>query len=182
MYMCFATDPLTRGGTPIDPGRLPALPTLSERNCEMAYHVAIFPNTFFSLYPDAIFRVILSPQSAGRTLEHATLMTHDGARETPNAEALLQETFEFWDLINTQDIEICENVQLGTSAKPYEGGRFSFRFEEPVHRFQNMVVDKMISDDETRFRIPEGDTDYPELLASMQEPETDTEAPREAHA
>jgi len=161
MYMCFATDPLTKGGTPIDPGRLPPLPTLGERNREMAYHVAIFPNTFFSLYPDAIFRIILSPQSAGRTLEHATLLTHDGARSAPDADKLLQETFEFWNLINTQDIEICKNVQLGTSATPYEGGRFSFRFEEPVHRFQNMIIDRMTSGvDGTPYHMPKGDPNY----------------------
>ena len=161
MYMCFATDPLSKGGTPIDPGRLPSLPTLSQRNTEMAYHVALFPNTFFSLYPDAIFRVVLSPQSVGRTIEHTTLLTHDGARECPNAEALLGETYEFWDLINTQDIEICEAVHKGTAAKPYEGGRFAYRFEEPVHRFQNMVIDRMLSLSGGRnYNIPDGDPDY----------------------
>ena len=37
----------------------------------------------------------------------------------------------------------------------YEGGRFSFRFEEPLHRFQNMVVDKMVG--KSPYLIPEGD-------------------------
>lgn len=160
MYMCFATDPLSKGGTPIDPGRLPSIPTLSQRNTEMAYHVALFPNTFFSLYPDAIFRVVLSPQSTGRTIEHTTLLTHDGARECPKADELLRETYEFWDLINTQDIEICEAVHKGTAAKPYDGGRFSYRFEEPVHRFQNMLIDRMLSLDGSPYHIPEGDADY----------------------
>ena len=183
MYMCFATDPLTKGGTPIDPGRLPPFPTLRPRQQEMAYHVAIFPNVFFSVYPDAIFRVMLQPQSAGKTTEQTSYLTHKGARDDfKGGKAILDEMFAFWDQINTEDIQVVEKVHVGTSAPTYQGGRFSFRFEEPVHRFQNMVVDKMISDDETRFRIPEGDTDYPELLASMQEPETDTEAPREAHA
>ena len=31
MYMGFATDPLTKGGTPLDPGRLPPFPTIKVR-------------------------------------------------------------------------------------------------------------------------------------------------------
>ena len=31
MYMGFATDPLTKGGTPLDPGRLPPFPTIEVR-------------------------------------------------------------------------------------------------------------------------------------------------------
>ena len=61
--------------------------------------------------------------------------------------------------INSEDISICENVQLGTQAPAYQGGRFSFRFEEPLHRFQNMIVDKMVANPATRYRIPAGDNE-----------------------
>ena len=65
--------------------------------------------------------------------------------------------FRFWDNVNTEDISICEKAQLGTGSLPYTGGRFSFRFEEPLHRFQNMVIDKVLADKPTRYRIPGGD-------------------------
>ena len=116
---------------------------------------------------------------------------------------MLKEMFAFWDNVNSEDIDICEKVQVGTGAEPhvgwfqagpstpcedtapsasldhlkawrspqltprpaaktrrrfrtrYEGGRFSFRFEEPLHRFQNMVVDKMVG--KSPYLIPEGD-------------------------
>ena len=100
------------------------------------------------------------------TQEH-TFLSHDGAFAADDGEEVLQDMFEFWDLINTQDISIVENVQQGTAAPQYRGGRFSFRFEEPVHRFQNMVVDKMLQHEETRYRIPRGDDDYPELIADL---------------
>jgi len=87
-------------------------------------------------------------------------MTHKEALSVPDVDNKLDELFGFWDQINTEDIQICENVQKGTSTPLYEGGRFSFRFEEPVHRFQNMVVDKMIALPETRYRIPDGDKYY----------------------
>lgn len=173
MYMCFVTDPLTKGGTPIDPGRLSPYETLRPRNRDRAYHVAIFPNTFFSLYPDALFRIILSPTSAGTTVEYATFMSHDGAFGVYDADGkeVLRDMFEFWDLINTQDIGIVENVHEGTSTPLYRGGRFSFRFEEPVHRFQNMVVDKMIANLKTRFHVPVGDVDY--ALMDKDKPDDD---------
>ena len=38
-------------------------PQLYADRANTAYHLALFPNTFFSLYPDALFRVVLSPKS-----------------------------------------------------------------------------------------------------------------------
>ncbi len=37
--------------------------------------------------------------------------------------------------------------------KPYRGGRMCYHFEEPIHRFQNMIIDKMVGVE----RIPPGD-------------------------
>jgi len=156
MYMGFTTDPLTAGGTAIDPGRLPFFPGLSEKAKTRANHIAIFPNVFFSLYPDCFFRIIVTPDPKDPTkaIESACLQTHEEAMECTTT---LEENFAFWNNVNTEDIQICEKVQIGTKAAPYRGGRFSFRFEEPVHRFQNMVVDKVLSEESTRYRIPLGD-------------------------
>lgn len=170
MYMGFATDPLTKGGTALDPGRLPHFPTIRGVRTERAYHCAIFPNTFFSLYPDSFFRVILSPSGVNKTVEQATLLTHKGAVDAPDSKAILQDIYEFWNNVNTEDIGICETVQLGTENSMYTGGRFSFRFEEPIHRFQNMLVDKMLAQDDTRYRIPDGDEGFSDL------PDADPEA------
>ena len=75
--MGFATRPLTKGGTAIDPGRLPPFPPIRAHRHQSAYHISIFPNVFFSLYPDAFFRVRLAPSATdpNRTIEHATLQT-----------------------------------------------------------------------------------------------------------
>ena len=60
---------------------------------------------------------------------------------------------KFWNLANLQDVEIVERVQEGISNPAYRGGRMCYRFEEPLHRFHNMVVDKMVGVD----RVPPGD-------------------------
>ena len=165
MYMGFATYPLngdsTAGPTPIDPGRLPPFPGLRGANLQTAWHICIFPNVFFSLYPDHFFRVVLTPHGPNRTIESSTLFTHKSSVDaSPEAPKVLEGMFKFWDAVNLEDIQICENVQVGTSSTPYTGGRFSFRFEETIHRFQNMVVDKVLAEEGTRYRIPEGDSDY----------------------
>ena len=59
----------------------------------------------------------------------------------------------FWDLVNREDIEIVERVQRGLGDLAYTGGRMCYRFEESVHRFQNMVIDRMLG----IARIPDGD-------------------------
>ena len=60
---------------------------------------------------------------------------------------------EFWTLVNNQDIDIVAKVQAGLSMKPYRGGRMCYHFEEPIHRYQNMVIDKMVGVE----RVPAGD-------------------------
>ena len=75
-------------------------------------------------------------------------------RGTP-AEDGVEQLAKFWDLVNRQDLEIVERVQEGLANPAYRGGRMCFRFEEPLHRFQNMVIDKMVGLD----RVPGGDDD-----------------------
>lgn len=55
--------------------------------------------------------------------------------------------------MNLQDVEIVERVQKGISNPAYRGGRMCYRFEEPLHRYQNMIIDKMVGMD----RVPQGD-------------------------
>ena len=61
----------------------------------------------------------------------------------------------FWDEVNREDIAIVERVQQGLADPAYTGGRMCYRFEESVHRFQNMVVDRMLG----IRRVPEGDSE-----------------------
>ncbi len=69
------------------------------------------------------------------------------------AKARIDQLAGFWDLVNVHDIEIVERVQEGISNPAYRGGRMCYQFEETLHRYQNMVIDKMVGID----RIPPGD-------------------------
>lgn len=113
----------------------------------------LFPNAALSVLPNHLFLMILEPRAADRTLERTYLMTHPETMGGAGAGEALEELMGFWDHVNIEDIDIVENVQLGISTPEYQGGRMCYRFEEPVHRFQNMVVDRMVGLD----RIPAGD-------------------------
>ena len=110
MYCGFVTHPLTKGGTAIDPGRLPPFPGLRPERHQTAFHLHIFPNVFFSLYPDTFFRVRLTPNahSPHRTIEHATLLTHEAClvqepteEEPGGGQKILDEILAFWDNVSS---------------------------------------------------------------------------------
>jgi phenylpropionate dioxygenase-like ring-hydroxylating dioxygenase large terminal subunit len=61
MYGAFATMPLTKGGTAVDPDVLPPFPGITPLQANSALHYCIFPNVFFSVYPHHTFRVIVQP-------------------------------------------------------------------------------------------------------------------------
>ena len=60
--------------------------------------------------------------------------------------------------MNGEDIDIVERAQRGLSWGGASPGPLSPRFEEPLHRFHNMVADCMTADSlATGLTIPAGD-------------------------
>jgi choline monooxygenase len=156
-YVGLGTDPLTPANTPLDPYYIPHFPTLPEnsRNHKKAIFHAIFPNIFYFCLPHSMFTVICTPDrdDPTKSVEYAEMAVTKKTLELPDAKERLDAMWNFYDLTNNEDVEVCTTVQRGTAAHEYQGGRLSFRFEETIHRFQNMVVDHMIGHP----RIPEGD-------------------------
>jgi len=166
-YVGFVTEPLTAGGTPIDLGVLPDFPNLDAKLKNTAVFHSLFPNVFYFLLPSHMFVVRLEPISPTETREHASLLVHpslldDGtATDSATGDTLTPKEIEqrldaMWDFYmetNDEDIVACQSVQEGIQIESYKGGRMSFRFEETIHRFQNMVADHMVGEP----RIPAGD-------------------------
>jgi choline monooxygenase len=154
MYTGMCTTPLTRDpGLPIDVGALPAMPGLDARDAETAYWILLVPNLALFLLPNHLFTLLLRPDGPDRTVEHADLLVHPRTLEEPDVQAKLDAIFAFWDMVNAQDIAAVERVQMGLRARAYGGGRMCYRFEEPIHRFQNIVIDLMTG----LRRVPAGD-------------------------
>lgn len=151
MYCGICTSPVTATD---DSGWLSMknTPGLSETENITGYFFGLFPNTLIFIMPSHAFIIKAEPVSPTRTVETAWLMSHPECVGELTA-AAVDEVMSFWDEVNLEDVDICQKVQRGLMTDVYPGGRMCYQFEEPVHRFQNMIIDSMIS---RRF-VPPGD-------------------------
>jgi choline monooxygenase len=106
-----------------------------------------------SVLPNHVFVMLMHPAGAGHTSETTYLLTNPESRGDAQSEAAIDDLVTFWDSVNQEDVAIVEVVQRGLANTSYTGGRMCYRFEESVHRFQNLAIDRMLEID----RIPEGD-------------------------
>jgi len=121
---------------------------LSATDAESGRHIALFPNVMLTLLPNHACTFLLEPLGPGKSREHISWSTpHDPSPEE------LDKLINFWVLVNNQDIDICERAQRGIDRGRFRGGRLSPQFEEPLHRFYNMLADRFEGID----RCPEGD-------------------------
>lgn len=146
MYMSFYASPLLKGNTPLDADYLPAMPGLSPVEQNSGYFPYIFPNLAMFLFPHHLFVLMIKPESINKTVEYGDILVHRSLLKAANATEKLEAIFAFYDMVNVQDIVAVERVQQGISASAYPGGRMCYRFEEPVHRFQNMWIDFMVGE------------------------------------
>jgi choline monooxygenase len=153
MYTGMCTTPVSRNSDAGGWDGLRPLSSLGGPDADSGRFVWLFPSTALSVLPNHAFVLLNRPVSANRTIETAVLLAHPESLDDPRAEAGLDQLEKFWDLVNRQDLEIVERVQQGIEDPAYRGGRLCFRFEEPLHRFQNMVIDRMVGID----RVPGGD-------------------------
>ena len=124
----------------------------AEQECS-GYFFGLFPNVIIFIMPSHAFVLHARPLSPGRTAEKAWLLAHPECTDDMSA-AAVAEVMDFWNEVNLEDVDICERVQRGIAETPYPGGRMCYHFEEPVHRFHNMIADAMTG----IRRIPKGDS------------------------
>jgi choline monooxygenase len=153
MYTGMTTTPVspnTEGGGWL---ALPPVRRLSAADSVSGRFIWLFPNVSLSILPNHIFIMLATPNGPGRTVEDTYLLSHPDSLEPEGAQTELDHLAQFWDRVNTEDIAIVERVQAGLHNVAYTGGRMCYKFEEPLHRFQNIVIDRMVG----LRRTPPGD-------------------------
>lgn len=95
---------------------------------------------FYFLFPNHLFSVIINPISATKSIEHAVLIT-----EKNSDPKWIDEVWNFYDEVNSEDLRICEDVNEGLECDVYTGGKIVPKYEATVHRYQKMIIDKMTS-------------------------------------
>jgi choline monooxygenase len=154
MYAGFCTTPIAPD---TDDGGwqsgLAAISGLDAQDATSARFVWLFPNVAVSILPNHVFIIHARPVSPRLTQETTYLLTHPESAGTEDSERAVDQIGAFWDKVNREDIEIVERVQAGLDSTPFPGGRLCYRFEESLHRFQNMIIDRMVG----KRRVPPGD-------------------------
>lgn len=154
MYSGFCTSPIApdASGSGWDNGLAP-ITGLSSSDAVSARFLWLFPNVALNILPNHLFVIIVTPVGPRFTVESTYLLTHPESGSGGLVEDGVDGLTRFWDAVNREDIEIVQRVQEGLDTTPFPGGRLCYRFEEPLHRFQNMVIDGMVG----KRRVPHGD-------------------------
>jgi choline monooxygenase len=154
MYVGFCTSPIApdtadggwqRGLAPIS--------GLNASDADSARFIWLFPNVAVNILPNHLFIIHARPVAPGLTHETTYLLTHPQEAAAADVDRAVDDIAGFWDSVNREDIGIVERVQQGLDTTPFPGGRLCYRFEESLHRFQNMVIDRMVG----LRRVPPGD-------------------------
>ena len=150
MYCGQTTTPVS-GDDRDDWTAMPPAEELNASDAASGRFISIFPNVLLSVLPNHTFVMVLHPVAPGVTVETCTWLLPPSTPEL--LEADFEQTRRFWLDVNGEDIEIVERGQRGLTSGGFTPGRLSPRFEEPLHRFHNMVADRFVGRD----RIPDGD-------------------------
>jgi choline monooxygenase len=164
MYTGMCTSPLTDDPNTVSFDGLPRWKALTYTESQTAYFVWLFPNIALWIFPHHLLTLLVLPDSESRTRETMDMLVHPEALQSPECDETLDRIMKFWKFVNEQDVLLVERVQKGLVSNRYHGGRMSFRFEEPLHRFQNIVADMMTGS----IHVPAGDDrDEAPVLESM---------------
>ena len=173
MYTGMCTTPISQNTEAGGWQGLQPLGALRGADAVSGRFVWLFPNTAINVLPNHAFIILARSEGPGQTSEETLILAHPECTEGWGADEDLDQLASFWDLVNLQDIAIVERVQAGLSDPAYRGGRLCYHFEEPLHRFQNMVIDKMVGLD----RVPPGDEKDMVPMFGANSPHTEHEAP-----
>ncbi len=107
----------------------------------------VWPNMTLWIYPgESNFSVLqMNPAEPARTIEYQDWFTPGGKLSPQLAEAVTYQK----DVLQPEDIGLCESVQRGLGSKAYNQGRFIVDHgktelsEHAVHHFQSMVVEAL---------------------------------------
>ena len=110
----------------------------------------LWPNLTIWAYPGEPNLSVLQmiPDGAGNTIEYQDWFVPDGQPTPQLIDAMKYQK----DILQPEDISLCESVQRGLKSRGYNQGRFvvdsnrSELSEHAVHHFQQMVVNALDAD------------------------------------
>jgi glycine betaine catabolism A len=122
----------SRHGRPL----LPHARAASTGESSRVFDAMLFPGFFTSLQPDYLLTYRLTPIHTGRTRVTADVYFHPAAFSPAFAP---RDVFDFWDRVNAEDKEICEDQQDNATSRAFAPVCYA-SVEEGMHAFDRMVA------------------------------------------
>ncbi|HEU5015164.1 MAG TPA: SRPBCC family protein [Roseiflexaceae bacterium] len=114
---------------------------LDDGAAAQALYYWVFPNLMLNIYPDNLQINIILPLGHERTLTIFEWYVLDVDR--PDVAEDFHKSFKFSDVVQKEDIEICEAVQQRLASRSYDVGRFSVARENGVHHFHGLLCEAL---------------------------------------
>lgn len=110
---------------------------LAKGEAPEALYYWLFPNLMVNVYPDHVQLNLIEPLGPGRCRTRFAWFVEEGKSLD------LAENLAFSDLVQQEDITLCEAVQQGLESRTYDRGRYSVKRENGVHHFHQLWVERM---------------------------------------
>jgi choline monooxygenase len=102
-----------------------------------AFYYFIFPNMMLNILPGRLQLNLVVPVSHNQT-EIIFDYFYDDLKSA-KGHKMIKDDLAYSDVIQAQDIDICQLVQKGLESEVYEKGRLSVKREQGIYHFQNLL-------------------------------------------
>jgi choline monooxygenase len=132
---------------PVDPDHLlPIFPGLTGDRLRLAEYIAVFPNVMIGVHYNHVYFFILEPRGVDLTVERFEFFFIGDEALDPAYSASRQQMIDLIQLVNGEDINIVQQLHQGCVSPAMQGSVFSPVFEDTTHKFQRIVVDRLLAD------------------------------------
>ena len=114
----------------------PLLGGSSDLDRRRVYDYFCFPNLLLSVQPDYLLTYRIWLVAPDRSRVTADILFHPGAFSDGFDPS---DVYEFWDVTNREDREICESQQIGIASQGFDRGRFATS-EDGTHAFDGRIA------------------------------------------
>src|SRR5262249_23101045 len=110
---------------------------------DAAYYWWVFPNLMLNVYQGILDTNLVLPLGPDRCRVIFDFYFAD--TESPKARRFIAESIALADVIQQEDIGICEEVQKGLASRSYDTGRFSVRREVAGYHFHRLLARQLLA-------------------------------------
>ncbi len=102
-----------------------------------AHYYCVYPNMMLNILPGRLQTNLIVPLSKSKT--KILFDYYYANQQSKQTQELIKQDQEFSDEVQQEDIDICEQVQVGLDSLSYQAGPLCMKRESGVLHFQNLV-------------------------------------------